>query len=254
MNQDNSGGMIPGHGSGSGANAPPRSRVVEAGRGASWVGEGFRLFMKNPLVWVILAVLLGLIMVIVGMVPLLGPIGLNLLVPVFTGGLMLGCRTLQSGGELEIGHLFAGFKQRTTELLILGLLYMAGAIVIFIVIGVIAGGGVLSGLLLGHSTGAGLAASSILLAALLAFALAVPLTMANWFAAPLVLLRNVAPLDALKSSFFACLKNFAPFLVFGIITMVLGIVATIPFGLGLLIVGPAMIGALYASYVDVYPE
>ena len=80
----------------------------------------------------------------------------------------------------------------------------------------------------------------------------VPLAMAVWFAPALVVFRNVAPLEAMKASFFACLKNIVPFLVYGVILFVLCIVAMIPFGLGMLVMMPVMMGSVYASYVEIF--
>jgi uncharacterized membrane protein len=87
---------------------------------------------------------------------------------------------------------------------------------------------------------------------LLALALAVPVYMAIWFAPALIMFHDVKPLDAMKSSFFACLKNIVPFLLYGIILMVLCVVASIPFGLGFLVLGPVIVGSIYAGYRDIF--
>jgi uncharacterized membrane protein len=105
---------------------------------------------------------------------------------------------------------------------------------------------------MGHLAGAGVALGGLLLALLVGLVLTVPLAMAVWFAPALVVFRNVVPLDAMKSSFNVCLKNLVPFLVYGVILFVLAVVAAIPFGLGFLVLMPVLIGAQYASYVDLY--
>ena len=64
---------------------------------------------------------------------------------------------------------------------------------------------------------------------------ALPLMMACWFAPALVMLRHDEPVAAMKASFFACLANVLPMLVYGLIGIVLAIVASIPFGLGWLV-------------------
>jgi uncharacterized membrane protein len=76
--------------------------------------------------------------------------------------------------------------------------------------------------------------------------------MAIWFAPPLVMFRNVAPLEAMKASFRVCLKNLMPFLVYGVVLLVLFVLAAIPFGLGFLVLIPVLIGAQYASYLDLF--
>ena len=76
--------------------------------------------------------------------------------------------------------------------------------------------------------------------------------MAAWFASALVALDGMEPWQALKSSFFACLKNIIPFLVYGLVMLVLSIIATIPLGLGWLVLGPLTIASIYTAYRDVF--
>jgi uncharacterized membrane protein len=93
---------------------------------------------------------------------------------------------------------------------------------------------------------------SFVLALLVVLALAVPLYMALWFAPSLIVFNQLKPVDAMKASFFACLKNIVPFLFYGIIMIVLCIIAAIPFGLGFLVLGPVAIASIYAGYRDIF--
>jgi hypothetical protein len=188
-------------------------RSVDAGQGWTWISEGFALFMKNPLIWVVNIVLLLIILFVLNLIPFLGQLAIQLLTPVFGAGLMLGCKSLDSGGKLEVTHLFEGFKQRTGELILLGLFYLVGIIIIMLILFAVVGGSVMSGVIMGRSSGAGVAVGGMMLGFLLGLALAVPLAMATWFATPLVLFNNMAPLNAMQASFFACLKNIVPFLL-----------------------------------------
>jgi uncharacterized membrane protein len=56
----------------------------------------------------------------------------------------------------------------------------------------------------------------------------------------------------MRSSFQGCLRNFMPFLIYGVVSLLLGILAIIPFGLGILILGPVMWGSMYAGYRDIF--
>ena len=58
--------------------------------------------------------------------------------------------------------------------------------------------------------------------------------------------------DSSKWSFFACLKNIGSFLIYGIVWMLLAIVATIPLGLGWLVLGPMTIASVYTAYRDIF--
>jgi len=64
--------------------------------------------------------------------------------------------------------------------------------------------------------------------------------------------RNMPPVDALKASITASLKNIMPFLVYGLIYIVAAIVASIPFGLGWVVLVPVLLLTAYVSYKDVF--
>lgn len=226
-------------------------RTVDAGRPVEWIKAGWQLFVKNPGVWIAEAVIAGVILVVLGMIPVLGQLASNFLFILFGGGLLLGCKSLAEGGELRVDHLFAGFKQNTGGLVMVGVFNVVGMAIIFGITFAIGGGSVASGALMGGA-GIGVALGGMLLAALVGLALLVPLAMALWFAPALVVFRNVAPLEAMKASFRVCLRNVWPFLVYGVILLVLFVVAAIPLLLGYLVLFPVVIGAQYASYVDLY--
>ena len=93
---------------------------------------------------------------------------------------------------------------------------------------------------------------SLLLPILLGSLLVIPLIMAYWFAPALVALNNLSAVEAMKQSFNACLHNMLPLFVYSIIAALLLLLAMIPFGLGLLVLGPIMIAVLYTSYKDIF--
>jgi uncharacterized membrane protein len=230
-------------------------RQVAAGQGWQWIVEGFDLFKKSPIIWVVLFIILFLIALALNFIPLLGPLVLYVLSPVFGGGLMLGCKAQHDGEELEIAHLFAGFKKNTNTLIVLGGVYLVGQIFIFGLMFLLGGSAIFSMMMRGgqHDLAAITASmSSLLLAVLVALALYVPLAMALWFAPALAVFNDAQPVVALKTSFNACLKNIVPFLVYGIILFGLSIIAAIPFGLGLLVLVPVIFTSIYTSYRDVF--
>jgi len=89
-------------------------------------------------------------------------------------------------------------------------------------------------------------------AMLVGLALFMLVAMALWFAPTLVALRGVAPVDAMRQSFAASLKNIVPFLLWGLIYIVASIVASIPLGLGWLVLWPVLMLTMYVSYKDVF--
>ena len=233
-----------------------KSRVVPAGNAFEWFKQGWAMFAANPGIWIALTVVLIVIIVALNIVPLVGPLAANLLTPLFTAGLLAACEksaNSQDGAQsVEIGDLFAGFKRNAGSLAMLGVLYMLGMLAIFLVVAMLGGGSVAGGMMMGRPAGMGIAFGGIMLAMLLSLALSVPLFMAMWFAPALVYFNNMAPVDALKASFNACLKNLLVFLVFGVVAMILSFFAALPIGLGFLILIPVLAGALYVAYRDIF--
>jgi len=232
-----------------------QARQVSPRRGLDWLIEGFALFRRSPLLWIALFSAYLLIGAVLSMLPVLGPILLNLLAPVFLAGFMIGCRVLDEGGELEISHLFAGFQHHAAQLITIGGIYIVGIIIIvgimFIGTDQAALQAVISGERLSPEQTRAMG-QDFILTSLFGLLLLVPLIMAYWFAPVLTAFHGVPGLVAMKQSFFACLKNIGPFLVYGVISMILLVIAAIPFGLGLLVMIPTMIASLYISYKDVF--
>jgi uncharacterized membrane protein len=244
-----------------GAEPPVAARTVAAGNGASWWSEAWRLFVPFAGVWLLVVVIIFALSLVLALIPVVGHVASQVLFPILMGGLMLGCRSIDRGEPLTLNHLFAGFSDRAGPLFILGLLYTGIAIAIFLAVAgillVLFGTAVLTQLFkLTDPFAATAVLGSILLAVmvgtLLFLLLYLPLIMAIWFAPALVVLRGLDPLTAMKMSFSGCLKNVLPFLIYGLIGMVLAVVATIPLALGWLVVGPLSIASIYTSYRDIY--
>ena len=187
-----------------------------------------------------------------GLVPVLGALATWVLAPVFAGGIMLGCHAAAQGGEIEVAHIFAGFRNRAGSLVMVGLLSIVAWIAVMIPVFIVAGVGAFFGTMRGDAQAMAAVGPGILLAWLVALALAVPVYMALWFAPALVALREMAPIEALKQSFRGCVRNVMPFLVSGIVLTVLLIVAAIPFGLGLLVVMPVLMASVYVAYTEIF--
>ena len=233
---------------------PGRSRA--AGESMAWIGEGWRLFMKAPLMWILATLVIVVIEVVLGFVPLLGQLASFLIKPVFFAGLMIACRSLDAGGDFELEHVFAGFTHRFGNLVILGVVLLAFTVGIFAItfgffaltIGLTAFTHGLEDLSAALAT----AAPFVLAAGLIMMALFLPLIMAYWFSPALVALNGVSPGEALLASLRGSLRNFVAFLLFGIVMCVLAVVASIPFGLGLLVWVPLVITSTYAAYKAIF--
>ena len=223
---------------------------VDAGRGLAWLAEGWSLFRQAPLPWIGITLIGVVIFLVLAFVPILGQLGSSLLSIVFGGGIMLGCRALDRGGELTVGHLFAGFQTHLSPLLVIGALYLGAMFALGVIFALVGGGAIFSAMWGGADPGA--AAGSVAIAGLIFLLLLIPLAMAVWFAPALATLNNVPPVEAMKSSFTGCLRNLVAFLVYGVLVLVLGILASIPFGLGWLVLLPILAGSLYSGYKDIF--
>ncbi len=231
------------------------ARVVEASKGWQWVVDGFGVFRKYPLMWIVLTIALVAIWMVSFAIPILGPLLFTLLSPVLFAGLMIGCKAVETGEELQFSHLFAGFQKNATALVTIGGIYLVGTIVIVGLIFAASGGAMLSTVLQKSPSDLQMLAGalrSMALALLVGFALYIPLLMLIWFAPLLVVFHNLSPAAAMKLSFAACLMNWLPFLVYGAVVLVLWFIASIPLFLGLVVLLPVLICSVYASYKDIF--
>ena len=87
---------------------------------------------------------------------------------------------------------------------------------------------------------------------LIGLALFIPLVMALYFAPALIVHHDLGAVDAMKLSFKGCLRNILPFLVYGVIAMILGFLASIPLMLGWLVLGPILAIAVYVAYRQIF--
>jgi hypothetical protein len=235
-----------------------------ASHGLKWLMQGLVLLRRNFFIWVLFVLLLWGMVFVASRVPFTGLL-LALLTPVFLGGLMIGCRALEKGEELEIAHFFAGFGNNNLNLITLGGFYLIGNVVIAGLMYAM-GGGAIQQIVAGQAQNMDpeilmQTLGPALAALLLGMALSVPLTMAMWFAPLLVVFRNEKAAPALRYSFLACLRNTLPFLVYGLVLLVPLVLFMAPFDLanmernpGLWVVALLMLPSIYTSYRDIFRE
>jgi uncharacterized membrane protein len=230
----------------------PGGQSRPAGNGWTWITEGWELFKRQPGLWIGMTLLTFVIFFALGLLPLVGGIASTLLWPVFLAGIAIGCRTLDSGAEMELGHLFAGFRDNVGMLLGLGALALVATLVVILFVFALMGVGIFGMMGAGDPEALMQMGLTVLLAGLIAAALLLPVMMAFWFAPLLVVFHGSGVWEAIAMSFRACLRNIIPFLIYGVALLVLGILALIPIGLGLLIVWPVAVASVYTSYRDIY--
>ena len=232
-------------------------RGVPAGHGWRWIADAWTFMGDQRWTFIGVILLYWLLVIAVSFVPGLGGLAVALFSPVISGGIMLGCEAVRRGERLEVGHLFAGFQRHFGKLVAIGAISLGlgvlVAIVMVAIVGVSFAGVFLAGAEPNPEQFAGMG-MTIVLAVLIAVAISIPVYMLLWFAAPLIVIGELDVGTALKSSFAACLKNIVPFLIWGVMTLLLSIPATIPLMLGWLLLGPVLMVSVYTGYRDIYYE
>ena len=233
------------------------ARKVPAANAWLWIKQGYWLFKKSPVLWVVLTAIGIAGLIGLAMIPVVGDPLATLLFPVLMAGFMAGCRALEMEEELELAHLFAGFRLRTQQLVTLGGINLVCQLLIFGVM-MMTGGSALVAILMSGAqvedpavltqaiAGAGM---SLLLGMTLFFVL----LMAMQFAPMLVLFDQVAPVAALKISLQAFLRNAMPLTAYGLLLLPFAVLASMPMMLGWLILMPVLITSVYAAYRDFFP-
>jgi len=233
---------------------------VDAGQGWNWIVEGWRLFTKAPGMWIVMLLIYLGINIVLSFIPLVGSLATTLIAPALVGGMLYGAASLDRGEDLAIPHLFRAFQDQgrlgpmlTLGALLLGCYVVMGLIIAGVIFGGVIGGGALSGNM-SEEQMMGLALGSGLIFALVLLVFSFLIAMALFYAIPLVMLGSQSPWSAIQDSFSACLTNLLPLVVFGLIYLVLAILAVIPLGLGFLVLVPVTFAAIYVSYTEVFPD
>jgi uncharacterized membrane protein len=233
----------------------PDGRRVEASRGVAWYSEAWTLFKGAPGTWILICVVFIVLSILLAIIPM-GSLLSSIAYPAVAAGLMLGCRSIEEGTGLTVGHLFAGFKKNVGSLILVGVLYLVGTMLIMLFAGI--GAALLIPTMISQGFNPSDLGSMmallpfILLIALVVMALMLPLIMAIWFAPALVVFHDLAPMAAMKASFHGSLKNIVPFLLYGVVGLVLAVLAMIPVGLGMLVWIPLLWASIYTGYRDIF--
>ena len=222
-----------------------QTRIVAAGQGWQWIVEGFRIFRKQPLMWIALIVVMVLIWLASVMVPLIGALAISLLAPVFFAGLMVACRATDQDAEPRLGQLFAAFRTHAAPLVTVGGIYLVGNIIAIGITFGVAGGSALPTVLSktpGDVEPCKAAARGLSLGVVVGMAVFLPVLMAVWFAPLLVVFHDMPPVEAMKRSASSragrtrCRSWCTAWR-----SLVLWVLASIPLMLGLIVLLPVLV-------------
>lgn len=236
---------------------------VPASHGLLWIKHGYRLIMRSPLQATSLALTCVLALYLIKLIPVMGPLLFIASVPLVLVGYMRVCRSLEYNEKVEPQAIIAGFQSRTRQLISLGGMLLLGIITISIIIATL-GGAALNAILADYQTHLN---SNLLFEALLApdsgvhtslmvgLVLLFGLVLAMQFAPMLVFFDQKTPVEALKISFQALMRNILPYSVYALIFQLLAFaLSAIPWGLGLILLLPIALTSVYVSYRDILTD
>jgi hypothetical protein len=214
-----------------------QARQLPLHRGWSWLKEGLLLWRRNPALMTFLAFGYLLTLVVISIFPLIGQPIASLLMPVLSLGVLNGCRAIADGRKVGPDVLFSGFKANVAALITIGGIYLIASLLALASTMLADGGTLLKVMTGGRLDEATAQEPGFMLALLLAVLLSTPVMMAYWFAPVLAGWWKVPPAKALFFSFYACLRNWRPFLAYAIALMLFG--AVLP-GIAIGVVGLVM--------------
>ncbi len=232
-----------------------QAKSVGTGQGASWFSCGWNLFKQDFGTWFIMFLILIGLSIVLSFIPFIGSLTLMIISPALMAGFMYAAAEMDNGNKIEIGYLFQGFKdkERMNKLLILGGIYLlAQLVVMFLAVTLIGGSAMMTASQAGNVDPAAMMTSGMVISMLLVFLLVLAVLLGFVYATPLVMLDNMSPVESIKASYSACLKNILPLLIFGLVYLLLAIVAAIPIFLGFLILIPVSLLAMYCSYKSIF--
>lgn len=240
-------------------------KVASFSDGFKWFFDGAALFGKNPMGWILQFLTWSVLNLISAI--LFQELS-KFLWPIFIAGFMWGSYALDTKNIFPVNSVFSGFTHKTKELLLLGLYYVVAFMVVFYIsrllteffigdLSILDDQQKMISMYAGDVRPEQLeelinTMRSLLFFSLLLLFFTMPIFMAIWFSPALVIINGVPPIEAIKLSFIACLRNMLSLLSYGIVSSIAIFIAAIPLGLGLFIVIPILFASIYISYKDIF--
>lgn len=218
------------------------SQQTSINDGIAWISAAIKRIMDAPAPYL----LMGLVVGVIGAIPILGWVALFFIAPMLTAGIAYAANKHVGGRTPEFQDLFHPMKEGRWELLLMCLPSLAFAMASILIGFVILGGSAIGAAMSGSAEGAGVGlAISSLFAIVLIFAAALATNAFLLFAIPRTLFDHKEPISSMMESFRTCMSHLPACLAFGVIAVALAFALTFVFGIILnafvgLIVGTIM--------------
>jgi hypothetical protein len=221
---------------------PEVTFAIHPGRhGILWLRKAVEMLSAARVSWLMLLLAYYLIQVLVSVIPLVGPLAMMVLRPVFTVGFLAAAWTQERGGQPGFLHLFRGFRTNLRALLPIGIVLVAGTTLAVLATAIVDGGLLLDAIVSNARPDEAFAGNSRVESAMLfAIVCALPVLLAVWFAPALVVFQDCGATRALAGSLRAAIANWRPLGVYGLLLFFYGaVVPGIAIALVALLVPPA---------------
>lgn len=194
-----------------------------------WLLHAWQLFLKNPLLWLIIIGTYSLLAMVTVSIPFVGII-FPIINPILMAGLILGCAALDQNKPLKFGYLYSAFLHKSaSKLATIGGLYcvaLFSMLMLFSIFGQesLFNAPLVPGDIKQVTPMTETPENAQPLFGVLFFLFVIFLNMAYWFAPLLTCFFNIRAKDALFLSFRACLKNIVPFFMLAMILFGLALI------------------------------
>lgn len=224
-------------------------KLVPAATGKLWVRLGIRTFLRQPLAMTGLFFLFMAAISVLGILPYVGSVLSLAVLPAATLGLMAATREASEGNFPMPALLVTAFRAERSQaraMLVLGVLYALGILLVLGVSALIDGGKFARLYLMGGElTPELLQTGDFQLATLVALALYMPMSMAFWHAPALVHWHGVPAVKSLFFSLVACMRNFWAMTVYSLLWGAVALsLVTLMTLIAAMMGGPELVGTL----------
>ena len=227
---------------------------LPASRGASWVGESFRLFGAAPFAWIAMCCGWAGISFALVFVPVIGVPIATFLQPPFFASFAIAAYRQAHGEKLTAADLFLGFRRNLRSLVNLGAVLLLANLVIFAIM-------VALGLPLALRGEQEITINEYaeqvrenLWIIGTGFLLTVVVKAVVWFAPQLIAFHGMDTVQAMRWSAYAAVSNIGALVTYGALLFLLFWAALLPapYIFGLAVVLPVMAISTYVGYRDVF--
>ena len=221
-----------------------------ARHGFVWLANAYTMFRAQRLAWVVLVLAYFLVLLLVRVVPFIGPYAMTVMKPVLAVGLLAAAWTQERGGTPTLRHLFQGFRANLWALLSVGVFFVVGITLAVFASSLVDEGKLLElmgggAALTEEQIAAALADGDVQLGMAFSALLSLPVVIATWWAPALIVFQDAPAGAALAASLRAALANWRPLAIYGLAVFFYGgVVPGLVIALIALVV-PASVGQLF---------